>query len=93
MIHFHGLPITPDTAAVSALSGGHAFVSFANPRQLGIAAEVCQSFALDNGAFPAWKSGNPIADWRPRGSAAARAVTSRAPPSIRCCSRRSRSAC
>jgi len=65
MIHYHGLPITPDTAAVAAVSGGHAFVSFAHPGQLGIAAQVCQSFAVDNGAFSAWKKGEPVADWSP----------------------------
>jgi len=65
MIHYHGLPITPATAAVSAIQGGHAFVSFAHADQLGIAIEVCQSFAIDNGAFSAWKSGNPITDWSP----------------------------
>ena len=65
MIHYQGLPITPDTAAVRAVNVGHAFVSFAHPGQLGIAASVCQSFAIDNGAFSAWRSGNPIQDWRP----------------------------
>lgn len=65
MIHYHGLPITPDTAAISAVKGGHAFVSFAHNEQLGLAAEHCQSFACDNGAFSAWKSGKPITDWTP----------------------------
>ena len=63
MIHYHGLPIAPATAAVRAVSGGHAFVSYAHPGQLTIALDVCQSFALDNGAFSAWKSGEPITDW------------------------------
>lgn len=63
MIHYHGLPITPATAAVRAISGGHAFVSFQHPDQLSIALEVSQSFAVDNGAFSAWKSGHPISDW------------------------------
>lgn len=63
MIHYHGLPITPASAALAAISGGHAFVSFRYPEQLGIALEVCQSFAVDNGAFSAWKSGKPVADW------------------------------
>ena len=63
MIHYHGLPITPATAAVKAVEAGHAFVSYAHPDQLGIIAEVCQSFAIDNGAFSAWRSGNPITDW------------------------------
>ena len=65
MIHYHGLPITPETAAAVALQAGHAFVSFRTPLQLRIAAEVCQSFALDNGAFSAWKQGEPIQNWGP----------------------------
>ena len=63
MIHYHGLPITPATAAIKAVEAGHAFVSFAHPEQLNVAVEVCQSFAIDNGAFSAWKSGSPITDW------------------------------
>ena len=63
MIHYHGLPITPATVANYAVQAGHAFVSFAHPDQVGTAIEVCQSFALDNGAFSAWKSGKPIKDW------------------------------
>jgi hypothetical protein len=65
VIHYHGLPITPETAAARVLAGGHAFISFADQRNLGLIAEVCQSFALDNGAFSAWRSGEPISDWRP----------------------------
>ena len=65
MIHYHGLPITPATACTRALSSGHAFVSYPNRDQLPIAVEVCQSLALDNGAFPAWKAGKPVQDWRP----------------------------
>lgn len=63
MIHYHGLPITPETAAATAIGGGHAFVSFSDSRQLALAASVCQSFALDNGAFGAWRAGKPIEDW------------------------------
>lgn len=32
-------------------------VSFAEPRQIEEACEICQSVALDNGAFSAWRSG------------------------------------
>jgi hypothetical protein len=28
-----------------------------------LALEFCQSFAVDNGAFSAWKSGEPVTDW------------------------------
>lgn len=65
MIHYHGLPINPQTAGVEAIRGGHAFVSFADPQTLGLAVECCQSFAIDNGAFSAWSSGKPITDWTP----------------------------
>lgn len=63
MIHYHGLPITPATAAEVAIRAGHAFVSFAHPNQLGLAVAACQSFACDNGAFSAWRAGTPITDW------------------------------
>lgn len=63
MIHYHGLPISPATAAEVAVRAGHAFVSFASPGQLGVAVACCQSFALDNGAFSAWRAGAPILDW------------------------------
>lgn len=63
MIHYHGFPITPATVAAKAVDAGHAFVSFRHPDQLPVAVEVCQSFAVDNGAFSAWKSGHPVQDW------------------------------
>lgn len=63
MIHYHGLPITPATAAEVACRAGHAFVSYAHPQQIGIAVAGCQSFAIDNGAFSAWRKGDPITDW------------------------------
>jgi hypothetical protein len=65
MIKYHGLPITPATAAVAAVHAGHAFVSFSAPDQLGTAIVACQSFAIDNGAFTAWKAGRPVTNWSP----------------------------
>lgn len=62
MIHYHGGPITPETCALRAWSGRHAFVSFAHPGQIELSASVCQSFALDNGAFSLWKADKPT-DW------------------------------
>ncbi|MFM5187458.1 hypothetical protein ACET9E_04145 [Aeromonas caviae] len=62
MIHYHGGPITPDTCAIKAWKGRHAFISYANHHQLALASEITQSFALDNGAFTFWKTGRPI-DW------------------------------
>ena len=65
MIHYHGLPITPDVAAIEAVNAGHAFVSFAHPGQLQLAIDAAQSFAIDNGAFSAWRAGRPVTDWSP----------------------------
>lgn len=62
MIHMHGGPITPETCALRCWEGRHAFVSYAHPAQIELAASVAQSFALDNGAFSFWKAGTPT-DW------------------------------
>jgi hypothetical protein len=59
MIHYHGGPITPNDAAVACWQGRHAMISFAHPDQLSLAAEVCQSFTLDNGEFSRWRAGKP----------------------------------
>jgi len=73
MIHYHGGPITPTAAAIKAWGGRHAFISYAHPSQIKLAGEICQSFALDNGAFSIWKANRPtdwngyyewVADWR-----------------------------
>lgn len=64
MIHYHGGPITPDTCAIKAWKSRHAFISFAHASQINLASEYCQSFALDNGAFTAWKAaGRNKIDW------------------------------
>ena len=63
MIHYHGLPITPISSAIAAVKNGHSFISFAHAEQLALAIEITQSFAVDNGAFSAWKSGKPVSDW------------------------------
>jgi len=57
MIHYHGGPIWPETAAGKIWRNRHGFVSFARPEQIATAAESCATFALDNGAFSFWKSG------------------------------------
>lgn len=62
MIHYHGGPITPATCAIRAWTARHAFVSYAAPSQITLAAQVSQSFGLDNGAFSFWKAGAGI-DW------------------------------
>ena len=60
MIHYHGGPITPDTCAIKVWTARHAFVSFAATQQMNLAAELSQSFALDNGAFTFWKQGHGV---------------------------------
>lgn len=65
MIKYHGLDITPEVAAYAAVHAGHAFVSFRCRNQLNLAIQVCQSFAVDNGAYSAWKEGRPVTDWSP----------------------------
>jgi hypothetical protein len=67
MIHYHGGPITPETCAYRVWRGGHACVSFAHPGQIELAAVVCQTFMLDNGAFTFWRKGQPEGqpvDWQ-----------------------------
>lgn len=60
MIHYHGGPITPDTCAIKVWSARHAFISFAATQQMNLAADICQSFALDNGAFSFWRVGQEV---------------------------------
>jgi len=62
MIKYHGLPITPNDAAIATVKNRHAFVSWAHPTQLPIAVEYSDGFAIDNGAFSLWRS-NKIVVW------------------------------
>lgn len=55
MIHYHGTPMTPTADMVKSFATKHAMISYAEPRQIEIAAEICQSVVLDNGAFSAWR--------------------------------------
>lgn len=69
MIHYHGGPITPETCAVRAWTGRHAFCTYSHhlrhAPQIQTASLVTQSFAIDNGAFSAWRKGKPIQNWDP----------------------------
>ena len=66
MIHYHGTPIGGEkTNAGKILDGRHACVSFYNPGDLPVVAQVCSTFILDNGAFSAWTAQKPITDWFP----------------------------
>ena len=66
MIHYHGTPCGAERKEAAAfLAGRHALIPFPRPEDLWTVAETCQSFCLDNGAFTAWKSGEPITNWSP----------------------------
>ena len=63
MIHYHGTPCGATREDVARfLRNRHALISYYRPEDIGTAAEVCQSFCIDNGAFSAWKQGKKI-DW------------------------------
>lgn len=63
MIHYHGTPIGGSRIdAARFLAGRHALVPFARPDDLGVVAEVCQSFCLDNSAFTHWRAGRGQVD-------------------------------
>jgi hypothetical protein len=64
VIHYHGTPISGSKVnAVQVLTGRHALISHAHPGDIAVAAEVCQSFVLDNGAFSHFSSGKPKTEW------------------------------
>jgi len=65
MIHYHGAPIWPLKAAAEIFPNAHVFVCVNNAEQMALILLCCSSFAVDNGAFPAWRSGAPITDWGP----------------------------
>jgi hypothetical protein len=61
MIHYHGTPLGGKKINhVDFFRGRHALVSFAYPEDIGIVADLCQSFVLDNGAFTVWKRGGEL---------------------------------
>ena len=63
MIPYHGGPFSDRTVAAEVYRGRHGMISFARPGQLELIAECAQSFALDNGAFTAWRAGRRVEDW------------------------------
>jgi len=61
VIHYHGTPIGGSRQdAARFLVGRHALVPFPRQDDIGIVADVCQSFVLDNGAFSTWKRGEKL---------------------------------
>jgi hypothetical protein len=64
VIRFHGTPCGgPREQVAKFLRGRHALIPFVRPEGIATAADECQSFVIDNGAFTAWKQGIAI-DWR-----------------------------
>jgi len=64
MIVYHGTPFGGDRAGVTRfLHGRHALIPFVRPEDCATAFDVCQTVVFDNGAFSAWKKGEPIIDW------------------------------
>src|SRR4051812_48171076 len=68
VIRYHGVAGMKLGAITKMLIARHGLVSHARPESLPIVAELCQSFALDNGAFSVWRSGKQMdvagyADW------------------------------
>lgn len=55
MVHYHGGPFSDPLTAVVVWRSRHAMISFARPEQIRMAADICQSFCLDNGAYSAWR--------------------------------------
>lgn len=62
VIHYHGGSIKPTAAAIALWTRRHGLTSFADPEQVALMAEVCQSFILDNGAFTHWRAGRGEVD-------------------------------
>lgn len=61
MIHYHGTPIGGTRQDVARfLMGRHALVPFPRQDDMGIVADVCQSFVFDNGAFSVWTKGREL---------------------------------
>jgi hypothetical protein len=61
MIHYHGTPIGGTRQDVARfLIGRHALVPFPRQDDMGIVAEVCKAFVLDNGAFTIWNKGGTL---------------------------------
>jgi hypothetical protein len=63
MIAYHGTPCGGQREQVQKfLAGRHALIPFLRPEDIATAADVCQSFCIDNSAYTAWKQDVKI-DW------------------------------
>ena len=59
MIHYHGIAGVDARFIATCFTGRHAFVSYETVENLKHVADICSTFALDNGAFSAWRQGKP----------------------------------
>ncbi len=59
MIHYHGGQLGGGADNSLSMQGKHAFISYTATKNCytQLAAELCQSFAIDNGAYSLWRSG------------------------------------
>lgn len=63
MIKYHGTPVGGSKYdAIKFLDGRHALICFEHTGQTAEVLECCESFCLDNGAFPKWKQGGGDVD-------------------------------
>lgn len=63
MIKYHGTPVGGTKHdAIKFLNGRHALICFAHQGQTSEVLDCCESFCLDNGAFPIWKKGGGSID-------------------------------
>lgn len=57
MIKYHGTPVGGSKLdSIKFLNGRHALISFAHKAQTAEVLDCCESFCLDNGAYPIWKT-------------------------------------
>ncbi len=67
MKHYHGTPLggTRESVARFVVAANRFFlVPYGRDEDLPIVADQSCGFCVDNGAFSAWKSGNPITNWQ-----------------------------
>jgi hypothetical protein len=57
MVHYHGGPFSDMATSILVWRGRLAMISYARPERIKTAADVCQSFCLDNGAYSVWRRG------------------------------------
>lgn len=63
MIHYHGTPCgSTRQDSAKFIAGRHVLIPWPRPEDIGTAADVAQSFCIDNGAFTLWKRGTTMSE-------------------------------